>query len=90
MVQHALWNGAIADHDGLAAPHDAGLLAADRLARLAEELPVIEVDADDQRAVGVDRVRRVEPPAHADLEDDDVELAAREEIERCDERCLEI
>jgi dissimilatory sulfite reductase (desulfoviridin) alpha/beta subunit len=37
---------------------------------------VVEVDAGDDRAVGVDDVHRVEPAAQADLEDRHVRLLA--------------
>jgi hypothetical protein len=63
MVEHALRRHRVA-HDGRpAGAQDAGLLAADTLAVRAEEVHVIEVDAGDHRAIGVDDVDRIEPPA---------------------------
>ena len=71
-------------------PEDAGLLAADGLARRPEVVDVVDADAGDDRDVGVDDVDRVEPPAEADLEDRQVGLRAREEPERRQRAELEI
>jgi hypothetical protein len=49
------------------------LLQADRLAGVAQELGMINVDAGHDRAVGVDEVDRIEPPAQPDLQDQDIE-----------------
>jgi hypothetical protein len=90
MLEHATRYGSIADDDGLAAPHDAGFLAADLLARLAEPLAVIEIDADDECAVRVERIGRVEPAAHAHFENRDVRRMAPKYLERRDERRFEV
>src|SRR5690606_1774626 len=80
----------ITDDGGPPRPHDAGLLPADRLAVRAEPFGMVEIDARDQRRIGVDRVRRVEAAAHADLEDRDVRVPPLEEEKRRDGRRLEI
>jgi hypothetical protein len=74
VVDHALRRHRVAHDGGLAGAQDAGLLEADALAVGAEVFHVVEVDAGDDRAVGVDDVDRVEPAAQADLEDRHVGL----------------
>jgi hypothetical protein len=54
------------------------LLAADRLAVGPQVLGVVEVDAGDDRAVGVDRVHRVQPAAHAHFQDHQVQRRLRQ------------
>ena len=63
----------VADDHRLAWTHDAGFFERDRLAVAAEKLGVVERDAGDQCTVGIDRVDRIEPPAHADLQNHQVE-----------------
>jgi hypothetical protein len=67
----------IAVDRGTSATEDARLLEADRLAVVAEEGLVVEVDAHDDGDVGVDDVDRIEPPAEAHLEDEPVDLGVR-------------
>ena len=51
---------------------------------------MIEIDADDQGAVRVERVGRVEASAHAHLENDDIGVVTTKHSQRRDERRLEI
>ena len=67
-----------------------GLLAADRFAVGAEVLHVVEVDAGDDGAVGIDDVDRVEPPAQADFEDRHVERRRGQQAHDRQRRELEI
>jgi hypothetical protein len=53
---------ALPHHRGRPRFEDAGLLAGDRLARLAEHLGVIEPDRRDRGDERRDHVRRVQPP----------------------------
>ena len=55
---------------------DAGLLACDGLQRVAEELGVVKPDVGDDGEQGGDDVGAVQAPAHADLDDGDVDLLA--------------
>ena len=72
VVDHALRRHRIA-HDGRAAgAQDAGLLEADALPVGTQELHVVEVDAGDDGAVGVDDVDGIEATAETDLQDRDV------------------
>src|SRR5574337_1929048 len=82
VAEHALRRLRIADHDRAPGAHDAGFLAADVLAVRPEQFHVVEVDAGDDRAVGVDDIHRVEPPAEADLEDRRVGPGARDRVEQ--------
>ena len=56
----------------------------------AEVLGVVDVDAGDHRAVGVEGVDRVEAPAEADLEDHQVERRRREQARDRQQRELEV
>ena len=69
----------IADDRGPSRAKDAGLLAADAVAIVAEPVLMIEVDRGDDRGVGVDDVDCIEPAAEADFEQRDVEFASREQ-----------
>ena len=53
-----------------AAPEQARLLAADRLAVVAEDLGMVDVDAGEDDAVGVEDVDRVAAAAQTHLEND--------------------
>ena len=68
MVQHALRRHGIADHHRPAGAHDAGLLAADALAVRPQEFHMVDVDAGDDGAIGVDHIGGIQPPAQAHLE----------------------
>jgi hypothetical protein len=61
---------------------DPSLLACDRLEVRAQPFRVIDPERNDDRDVGVDDVYRVEPPAHADLEDNRVRPGGIENQER--------
>src|SRR6185369_14848612 len=68
-VQHALRRHGVAYDRGLAGAQDAGLFAADALAVVAQIVHVIQRDAGDHRAVGIDDIDRIEPPAKTYFED---------------------
>ena len=61
-------------HHGDGGLDDAGLLDGDLLEGVAEELGVVETDIGDDRQQGGDDIGAVEPAAHADLDDGDVDL----------------
>ena len=63
---------------------------ADVLARRSEVVDVVDVDARDDRDVGIDDVDGVEPAAQADFEDHGIERGAREEPQRGQRAELEI
>ena len=63
---------------GRAAAVDARLLEADFFARVAQIIHVIEVDAGDDRDVGIEHIHRIEPPAEADFEDGHVDAGSDE------------
>ena len=65
-----------------AGAEDAGLLVADGLSRVAQPFAVIEAHRDDGRGMRVEQVHGVQPPAHADFENGDVDAGAREHDER--------
>ena len=69
---------------------DARLLAADVLARRAEVIHVIEIDARHHGDVGIDDVDRVEPAAQPHFEDQRVEPGAREQLQRGQRAELEV
>ena len=71
-LQRGRWLG-VTDHHRPARAHDAGLLDGDGLAVGAQELGVVQRDAGDQRAVGIDGVHSVQPAAHAHLQDHQVQ-----------------
>src|SRR5262249_25549595 len=61
---------------------DAGLLAPDLFARRAQIFDMVDADARQHRAVGIDDVDRVEPAAQPDLEDRRLDLRSRKKPER--------
>ena len=69
-------------HGRPAGAKDACLLARDALEIRTQPFRVIDPERNDNRDVGVDDVYRVEPPAHADLEDDRIRLRRLEDEER--------
>ena len=77
------WRRFVAAKNGRSAgAKDPSLLACDRLEVRAQPFRVIDPERNDDRDVGVDDVYRVEPPAHADLEDDRVRPGGIENQER--------
>ena len=90
MREQARGRRAIRDHRGRGAPHDSRLLSADRFAVVAEPILMIEVDAHDQRAVGIYCIDRIQAAAHANLQNRDVGFATREVEQRRDRGRLEI
>ena len=81
MVQHTLWWHGVADDDGAAGAHNAGLLTANAFAVGAQNFHVVEVDAGDDGAIGVDDVGRIQPAAQADFQDHHIEVAAHHDFE---------
>ena len=47
--------------------------------RSAQILDVVEVDAGEDRAVGIEDIDRIERPPRPDFEDDEIELRRREQ-----------
>ena len=64
-VQHALRRHGVAYHHRAAGAHDAGLLPADGFAVVAQQFHVVEVNAGDDGAVGIDDVDGVQAAAQA-------------------------
>ena len=87
-VQHALRRHRIADHHRPAGAHDAGFLVADGLAVVAQQGHVVQRDAGDDRAVRVDDVHRVQPPAQSHLQDGHIQPAERQRAQ--DGECGEL
>ena len=73
VLNHAARGYGVAHHGGAAGSHDVGFLPADGLAVGAQQFHVVQVDAGDDAAVGVDEVDRVQPASEADLQDDHVQ-----------------
>ena len=72
----------VGQHDGRAGLRDRELLARDLLARVAEDVGVLEADVRQQDDARVDDVRRVEPAAESGLDDGGVDTALGEVRER--------
>ena len=90
MLEHRnRWLG-VGDHGRTTGSHDRRFLGADRLARLAEPVAMIDVDHHQHRAIGIDDVHRIEPAAEPDLEDGDVERVPREQRQRRQRREFEV
>ena len=68
----------VAHDHGFAGAHDAGLLDRDGFAVRPQVFGMIDVDAGDDGAVRIEGIDRIEPPAHADLEDHEIEFGHRE------------
>jgi hypothetical protein len=77
-------------HRRPAAPQDAGLLAADVLARRAQVLDVVDADPGDDRAIGIHEVHRVQAPAQPDFQHLHRQMRAREQPQRRERAVLEI
>ena len=90
VVDHALRWHRVTHHHRLAGAHDAGFFAANAFTVGAEQLHVVQVDAGDEGAVGVDDVDRVEPAADADFQDHDVQAGGGHQTENCQHGELEI
>ena len=69
-------------HDGHAGLHNPRLFQRDLLDRVAEELHVIHAHLGDDADRRGDDIRRVEPPAEADLDHRDIDLFLREAAKR--------
>ena len=80
----------IAHDRGPSRAKDAGLLAADAVAVVAEPVLMIDVDRRDDRSVRVDEVDRIEPAAEADFEQRDVELRVGEQHQRGERAVFEV
>ena len=59
VLSHATWRHRVAHHHHPAGAHDAGFFPSDLLARIAQPLGVIHVNACDQADIGVNHVYRV-------------------------------
>src|ERR1051325_9439530 len=70
------------DDGGLSALEDARLLHRDRLERVPEVFPVVPTDRRDARAHRVDNVRGVETATEARLNQRDINLRLRKDVER--------
>ena len=73
MVHHALWGHGVAHDHRTAGAHDARLLPANAFAVGPQKLGVVDVDAGDHGAVGIDDVGRIQPPAQAHFQDRDIQ-----------------
>ena len=74
MIDHALrWHRVTHDH-WPPGTHDARLLETNALAVFAQNGHVVQIDAGDHRAIGVDDVDRVQPPAQADFQNGHVQM----------------
>ena len=89
-LEHALRRGRIAHDHRLAGAHDAGLLPADGLTVGPEELHVVQIDAGDDGAVGVDEIDRIEPATEPNLQNHHVQLGMGHDGEKNQRRELEI
>jgi len=67
---------------------DARLFATDLFTGWAKPLHVIDVDARDNRTIGVDSVHSIEPPAHADFQYRDIEVCTHQQLQRG--KCTEL
>ena len=68
----------LGDHGRAAGAEDAGFLAPDRLAIGSEIIDMVDADAGEHGAIGIDDVHRVEPPAQPHLEHRGLDRLARE------------
>src|SRR5690606_40712392 len=57
---------------------DMRLLPPDLLARVAQIVDVIHIDAGDDRAVRIEDIDRIQPPAQSHFEDERIEARTRE------------
>src|SRR4051812_48479100 len=69
---------------------DAGLLAPNGFAIRPQVIDMIDANACKDRAIRIDDVHRIEPPAQADLEHRHLYLFAREQPQRAERAVLEI
>ena len=77
-IRHESCPFRLAENNGCARLHDGELLTRDRLARLAEDVGVVERDVRQQDDARVDHVRRVVASAEARLDNGDVDLLLSE------------
>ena len=68
----------LGDHGRPAGAEDAGFLAPDRLAIRPEIIDMVDADAGQHGAIGIDDVHRVEPPAQAHFEHRGLDRLVRE------------
>src|SRR3954449_832728 len=81
LVQSA-WRVRVAADRRLTGSEDAGLLERDLLACVAEILHMVERDAHDERAVGIERVDRIESAAESNLQHRHVDARLHEQPHR--------
>ena len=78
-AQHSGHGGLLLITGGEPALEYSGLFSGNLLDRVAQDAGVVEADVGDYGAVGAgDDVRRIQPPAHADLEHDILAAAVGE------------
>ncbi len=80
----------VRQHDDRAGLRDGELLARDLLARVAEDVGVLEADVREQDDGGIDDVRRVEPAAESRFHDGGIDASLREVRERGGRQRLEL
>src|SRR5690606_159848 len=73
VINQGVRYGSVAADRRLARTEDAGLFKGDLLARVAEKIHMVEIDAGDDGAIRIVDIDRIETAAEADLENDDVE-----------------
>ena len=90
MRDHRLRRHGIADDRRLARAHHLRLLGADRFAVRAKVLGVVQVDAGDDGAIGIDGIDRVVATAEADFEDHEIERCMGQQMGDGQRRELEL
>ncbi len=75
---------------GSAAAINVRLLPADLVARVAQKIHVIEIDAGDDRAIGVEQIHRIEPSAQPDFEHGRIEFRSSKQPRRGERPHLEV
>ena len=73
-----LW---VAHNGRFARAHDAGFFGADGFARFAQKFGVVDVDAGDDGAVGIDQVHGVQPSAQAHLKNHGIQPGAGQTVQ---------
>ena len=81
MIEHALRRHRVAHHDRLAGAHDAGFLKADAFPGVTQKFHVVQIDAGDDGAVGVQNVDGIEPTAQPDFQNHDIEFGIGQQLQ---------
>ena len=85
-VNHALWRQRLGDDGRLAGTKNMRLLKADFLARVTQIILMIEINAGEDGAIGIDDIDRIEPPAQTHLQNHAIGRIVHENQQSC-ERC---